>query len=132
MAADFLGRGLPFPLRPDATGRLPYVEGEANIEQSLHLLLLTRLGERVMRPELGSAAPALVFAPGSVLFLRRLEETVRTAILRFEPRIEVIEVRAEVGTDATQVTVLLDYKVLRTQSRHALVYPYYIDRREVF
>lgn len=132
MSADFLGRGLPFPLRPDPTGVLRYVEGQTNIEQSLHILLLTRLGERVMRPEFGSEAPALVFAPGSALFLRRLEESVRGAIREWEPRVDVLDVRAEVmGADETEVTISVDYRVKRTQSRHALVYPFYLTQGRV-
>ena len=49
MSRQFLGRGWRFPILPDSSGRLGYSEGEENVEHSLRVLLLTALGERVMR-----------------------------------------------------------------------------------
>jgi len=131
MAREFLGTGWRFPLLPDESGGLAYTSGEANVEQSLRILLLTRLGERVMRPDYGSEAPRLVFAPGSEQYLRLLESTVRTAVRDFEPRVELIEVRAETEpADESRVTVSIDYRVRPTNSRLNLVFPFYLDRVE--
>ena len=44
MANEFLGRGWRFPILPDETGSLGYVEGQPNVEQSLKILLLTAVG----------------------------------------------------------------------------------------
>ena len=131
MAREFLGTGWRFPLLPDETGGLGYTSGEQNVEQSLRILLLTRLGERVMRPDYGSEAPRLVFAPGSEQYLRLLESTVRVAVRDFEPRVELIEVRAEAEpADESRVTVSIDYRVRPTNSRLNLVFPFYLDRVE--
>jgi Bacteriophage baseplate protein W len=129
MASPFLGRGLRFPLLPDAGGSLGYLEGDENVEQSLRLLLLTAQGERVMRADFGTRAPQLVFAPGSVQFLRLLEDAVRVAVRDFEPRAEVLEVLAEVDpADPTHATVSLAYRVRRSNSRQNLVFPYYLGQ----
>lgn len=131
MAESFIGRGCPFPFLPDVTGSLAFVEGDANVEQSLHVLLLTQLGERVMRPDFGTAAPRLVFAPGSHQFLSLLETTVREAVRDFEPRISLEAVDAETDPeDETQVTVAISYQVRQSNSRFNLVFPFYIDRVE--
>ncbi len=127
MAAEFLGKGWRFPIRPDAAGGLGYVDGDDNVEQSLRLVLMTRLGARVMRPDFGSGAGAAVFAPGSVRALRDLEKTVRDAIRDWEPRVAVLDVAAETNpADETRVTVNIEYRVRRTNSKQNLVFPFYL------
>ena len=52
--SDFLGRGLSFPLRVDPmTGRMEMADYEESIRQAIYLILMTRKGERVMRPDFG-------------------------------------------------------------------------------
>lgn len=131
MAREFLGRGWRFPILPDDSGALGYVDDDVNVEQSLKVLLLTSLGERVMRIDFGTKASRLVFAPGSTQNLRILEETIRDAVRDWEPRVELDEVLAEVDTeDDTRVTVSVDYRVKRTNSRRNLVFPFYLGRLE--
>jgi len=131
MAESFLGRGCPFPFLPDATGSLRFVEGDANVEQSLHILLLTQLGERLMRPTFGTAAPRLVFAPGSLQFLSLLASTVRDAVRDFEPRIDLESVDAEAAPgDETHVTVAIAYRIRASNSRRNLVFPFYLGTVE--
>src|SRR5205823_2087365 len=72
-SGDFRGRGWRFPIYPAANGGLSYVEGDENVVQSLELLLRTVAGERVMRPDLGTTVPTLVFEGDSEQNLHRLE-----------------------------------------------------------
>ena len=126
--AKFLGRGWIFPIQPDSTGRLGYVSGEDNVEQSLRILLMTAPGERVMRPDFGCKAPDLVFAPGSVQYLRLLENTVREAVRNWEPRVEILDVHAEaIPNDESRVLVNIDYKIRGSNARQNLVFPFYLD-----
>ena|SRR5438067_1885824 len=128
MASEFTGAGWRFPILPDATGTLGYVAGDQNVEQSLRILLLTELGQRVMRPDFGCKAGRLVFAPGSVQYLGLLETAVREAIRDWEPRIDLEYVRAEADPDDdTRVSVGLGYKVRATNTRYNLVFPFYLD-----
>jgi phage baseplate assembly protein W len=145
MANEFLGRGWRFPIIPDATGSLGWCEGQPNVEQSLRVLLLTALGERVMRPTFGTEAPRLVFAPGSEQYLRLLEQSIRAAVRDFEPRVDLLDVRAEpgvaepgtmpeagsAGREEARVTVSISYKVRRSNSRFNLVFPFYLGTVEV-
>lgn len=127
MASEFTGTGWRFPILPDATGGLGYVSGDVNVEQSLRILLLTELGQRVMRPDFGCKAGRLVFAPGSLPMLGQLEITVREAIRDWEPRIELESVLAEADpNDATRVSVVVAYKVRATNTRDNLVFPFYL------
>ena len=127
MSNEILGRGWRFPILPDESGGLAYVEGDANVEQSLRILLLTSLGERAMRATFGSKAQRLVFAPGSVQYLGLLETTVREAVRDWEPRVELEQVRAEADArDQRRVTVNIRYRVRRTNTRNNLVFPFYL------
>lgn len=131
MSGEFLGTGWRFPVLPDASGGLGYVEQEENVEQSLVILLQTLVGERVMRYDFGCRAPELVFAPGSVRYLRLLEQTVRDAIRDWEPRVQLDDVRAETAPEDeleydTRVTLRVDYRVRRTNTRQNLVFPFYV------
>jgi uncharacterized protein len=133
VAKEFLGRGWRFPVVPDASGGLGYVEGDDNVDQSLRLLLLTRVGERVMRADFGTGLGTFVFAPGSAQRLRALEREVREATARWEPRVELLDVVAE--QDARQPThanVRIKYRVRRSETRSdiSLVFPYYLPRVE--
>lgn len=131
MAREFLGTGLRFPLLPDATGALGFSSGDANVEQSLHLLLMTAEGERLMRANLGTEAERMVFAPGSERYLRLLETTVQEAVRDWESRVDLIDVRAEIDTaNATRVLVSITYRVRQTNTRHSLVFPFYVGRAE--
>ena len=127
MSASFLGRGWAFPIQPDGTGSLRFAEGQPHVEQSLKVLLLTSLGERVMRPDLGCHAPRLVFAPGSVQHLRLLETSVREAVRDWEPRVELEDVQAEVSQDSeNSVIVHIAYKIRGSNARGNLVFPFYL------
>jgi len=123
----FLGKGWRFPILPDASGCLSYVEGDANVEQSLHVLLMTQLGERVMRSDFGTDAPKLVFKPGSVQFLRLLESSVRRAVVLREPRVDLTDVLAEADPASPfKVTVSISYTVRQTNTSTNLVFPFYL------
>jgi hypothetical protein len=131
MARPILGQGWRFPILPDETGGLGYSADDVNVEQSLRILLMTDLGQRVMRPDFGCKAPRLVFAPGSVQYLRLLETTVREAVRDWEPRVELEDVRAEVDpNEETRVIVSISYLVRQTNSRNNMVFPFYLGGLE--
>ena len=125
--AKFLGRGWGFPILPNGTGGLSYIEGEAHIEQSLKILLMTALGERVMRPGFGCKAPSFVFAPGSDQYQRLLENSVREAVRNWEPRVELESVLAEAANGAeNHIVVNITYKIRSSNARGNLVFPFYL------
>jgi phage baseplate assembly protein W len=127
MNEPFLGTGWRFPILPDESGRLAYAQGEESISQCLVVLLQTALGDRVMRPDFGTEAPQLVFAPGSDQNLRLLEESIRVAVRDFEPRVELDEVLAEADPAAEfVVTVSITYRIRRSNTKANLVFPFYL------
>src|SRR5262245_11049063 len=101
---DFRGTGWRFPIVPRA-GALGYCGGDEGVGESLWLLLKTAVGERVMRPDFGSAVPNLTFEPGSDQNLFAVEHAVRDAVIRWEPRVEILDLT--VSSDDVSVVVAL-------------------------
>ncbi|UOX92722.1 GPW/gp25 family protein [Amycolatopsis sp. FBCC-B4732] len=127
MTEPFLGTGWRFPILPDEAGRLSYAVGETSIEHCLRALLLTATGERVMRPELGTTVQESVFTPGSVQNLRGLERSISDAVKTFEPRVELASVLAETDpADESRVTISVEYRIRRTNTKANLVFPFYL------
>jgi hypothetical protein len=128
MGQDFLGTGWAFPVLPDSSGRLRYVAGQASIQDCLLVLLQTAAGERVMRPDFGTTAPTVVFAPGSPANLRMLEASITSAIQVYEPRVELDSVLAEpVPGQENKVVVSVAYRIRQTNTKANLVFPFYLD-----
>ena len=124
-AVDLLGTGWRFPLRPDAQGGLSYAKAEASIEQSIWLVLGTRLNERQMLPGFGCGLSRLVFGSNDATTRGNVAREVREALSRWEPRIDVVEVRAEAPEPALML-IRIDYRVRSTNAFHNMVYPLYI------
>ena len=129
MDEQFLGKGWAFPLVFENQGRtIRMVDAEEDIRQSLHILLSTELGERVMRPDFGWRRDTLVFEPLSTTFATYLKGEIETAILFYEPRIDLNRVSFNVSANVEGlIEIRLDYTIRTTNSRGNLVYPFYLD-----
>jgi uncharacterized protein len=127
-AVDIIGPGLDFPLRPLADGRMRFVGGDEKIRQSIWLILGTNPGEREMRPEFGCGIHELLFDANTSRLRGIIEETVREALARWEPRIDVLEVRAETPPESrNHLLIRIDYRVRATNALYNLVYPFFIN-----
>ena len=91
---DLIGRGWAFPLGVDARGGIALAEGEEEIRQAILLIVRTRRGARVMRPEFGCRIWELLFGPNDASTWTMAGHHVREALGWWEPRIEVDDVRA--------------------------------------
>jgi len=128
--AEFMGKGWAFPVERNlADGRFEVAEYETSITQAIQIILSTAPGERVMRPNFGCAIHELAFAPNSPATRGMAEHHVREALLRWEPRIEVLDVRA-ITSDRPdeELWIGVDYRVRTTDTRFNFVYPFYLDR----
>lgn len=87
--AALYGRGLAFPLRLTPEGRLAWSDGEANVRESIRLLLLTAQGERLRRPGYGAGLERFLFEPNVPTTWRAIEEAIRRQLAQWEPRVQV-------------------------------------------
>jgi len=127
MAKEFLGRGWTFPVSIDNRGGVSFSRYEEKIRQSILLILETAKGERVMRPHFGCGIHEYVFAVVNSAVLTLVGNSIKEALLKWEPRVEVLSVKP--ATDRLNVGILdisIDYRVRKTNNRANLVYPFYI------
>lgn len=123
---DFLGSGWAFPVGVDARGRIALSRRERDIEEAIIMILLTPKGQRVMRPEFGCRIHELVFAPNDATTEGLAIYYVEEALAMWEPRINVLNVRAEPDAATPErLLIEIEYEVKATYDRRALVFPFY-------
>jgi phage baseplate assembly protein W len=113
------------------SGGIAMVEEHASVRQAILLLLTTKPGERLMRPDYGCDLHRLVFAPNDATTHGLAIHYVRQALLRWEPRIDILRLDAACSeSDPGRVDILLEYRLRRTLHRDTLVIPFSLTREE--
>ena len=127
MADSFLGTGWSFPPSFDKErGETEMLSDVEDIQSSLHILLTTRLGERVMQPTYGCNLDELVFEALSSTFKSFIKDLIKTAILYHEPRIKLNKIELDDSRDLEGIIlIVIDYMVRTTNTRFNYVFPYY-------
>ncbi len=122
-----LGTGVAFPIEPDSNGRVALARDELDVEQAITIILSTVPGERPMRPEFGCAVHECTFATVDALTLERVENAVRAALDRWEPRVETHSVKFDLSrVQEGRLNVEVGYIVRATNSVRNLVHPFYV------
>jgi phage baseplate assembly protein W len=127
-----LGSGLSFPLRVDARGGLALSHEDEDVREAIQVILGTAPGERPMRPEFGCGIHDYVFESVDAYLVGRLEQEVRRALDRWEPRIDVVSVDlslepSRAGAGPEEVVVIdISYRLRATNDVRNLVYPFYV------
>ncbi len=125
--AQFIGTGWAFPPAFDkATGGTVMTSGEEDIFGSLHILLSTTLGERVMRPDYGCNLKDYLFDPVNVSMEAYIKKLVQDAIIYFEPRITLERLNVDFNDNEGKMLIYIEFVVDATNSRANYVYPFYI------
>lgn len=125
---SFLGTGWAFPPSFSRAGGTAMVDDDADIRESLLILLSTRPGERVMRPLYGCDLNALVFEQVSETVVGRIRDAITGAVERCEPRVQVVLVSVLPGPSLEGILPIeLVYRVRATNTMHNLVYPFYVE-----
>jgi phage baseplate assembly protein W len=122
----FLGTGWQFPIRINPQGGLAYISGEEAIRESIWIILATAAGERQMRPTFGCGIHDYVFAPVNTTTRGSIAHQVRQALVNWEPRIDVVDVRVESGGEGNMLLVRVDYRIRGNNAFFNMVYPFYI------
>lgn len=128
MNERIIGRGLAFPVKPTPAGRLTSVTGDDKIRQGLALVLETAVNERQMLPEFGCGVHDLVFEANTELLRNIVRDKVRRALTRWEPRVDVLDVRVETPPEARNYLLIrIDYRVRANNAFYNLVYPFFLS-----
>lgn len=124
---NFIGQGWQFPIKPDFQGRLNYVTGDEEIRQSIWLIMTTAPGERQMRPEFGCGIHELVFDANNAALHGLVQANVQSALVRWEPRIDVLNVRVEAPPEQRNLLLIhVDYRIRANNAISNLVFPFFL------
>ena len=122
---DFLGRGWAFPVCPGPSGDVPTAQDDEKIRQAIWIILATAPGERVMRPDFGCGIHRFVFAVNDAATIGNAVQEVKTALIRWEPRIDLLDVAAHSRSGA-ELLINIRYRVRTSNNLFNLVYPFYL------
>ncbi|WP_437316216.1 GPW/gp25 family protein [Sorangium sp. So ce385] len=107
--------GWPLLPLPDAQGRLRYPTLEESVREMIEVILRTRPGEQLMRPDFGAGLDRFLHEPNTTDTRRRIRELVAASIARWESRalLDRVEVD-EVPGRPSHVRVDIAYRLRRT------------------
>ncbi len=107
--------GWPLFSQPDEYGRLDYPDLETSVRQLIRVILSTRPGEQLMRPDFGGGLDTLLNEPNTLVTRRRIRDLVQDAMTRWERRILLDRVEVwEVDGEPSHVRVEIAYRLART------------------
>jgi len=109
------------PFAIDGRGRTAAVGYDDHVRDMIELLLFTRPGERVMRPDFGCGLADLVFEPNSPELAASLQSSVQASLQRWlGDVIDVVSV--EVDSEESILRILIAYLVRATGAQRADVF----------
>jgi phage baseplate assembly protein W len=113
--------GWPLLPLPDPNGALGWPDLAKSVRDGIRVILSTRPGEQLMRPDFGGGLDRLLHEPNTVATRRQMRDLVRGALEQWERRIllDAVEVW-EVDGAASQVRVEISYRLARTGEPAAL------------
>lgn len=124
---SFLGTGWAFP--PEfvkSQKAVKMISDEEDIKSSLHVLLTTKLGERIMFPGYGCNLEELMFENLDRTLITFVSDLIRTAILYHEPRIDVTKIDiSQTNPLEGKLIIEIEYIIRATNSRINMVFPFY-------
>jgi phage baseplate assembly protein W len=115
-AGQIYGRGLAFPPRVGADGRVAWSEGEANVREAIEIILKTEERERVNLPSFGGGLRRFLFEPNSVATRFQIEDRITKALQAWEPRITVMSISVdEDARDPQSAVATIEYQLVATR-----------------
>jgi uncharacterized protein len=109
------------------------VEGEQDIEQSLHILFTTRMRERVLHHQFGTDFESYLFEDLDQQLLTKLQRMVTEAVETYEPRINLDRVDFLVdANDPGALHIELEFTIKGTNARHNMVFPFNLEEGSLY
>lgn len=114
-------KGIGLPFRKGGTSFPATVEDDDLIADALEAIIMTPVGQRIMRPRFGCNARMYVFENNEAKLRAKVRQEVIRAIQVNEPRVRVVSVG--VTSAENKVTVDIDYLVNRNPGSTTIEIP---------
>jgi hypothetical protein len=125
---ELLGRGWGFPPSfSKSSNETTMISGEEDVASSIHIILHTKFGERVMRNEFGSNIYDLLFEPLNENMKTFMASTLKDSLTINEPRITIKKLTLTQDDPALgRVDIKVEYTLIETNVTNNLVVPFYV------
>jgi phage baseplate assembly protein W len=128
MEQSFLGTGVTFPPQTDpATGKFRMSDGPKSVKESIYLILMTQMGERLTRPKFGTNTAGYVFMDVNQTRLTIMRRELTESILRQEPRVSNVDIHTDMEAQQGYIMINIDYILAQNNRRDNLVFPFYLN-----
>ena len=87
---------------------------ESAIKNAVKNLVLTRHYERPFHSEIGSNANAMLFELATPATSALMEQEITNVIENFEPRVDVLQVKASIYADGNSINVYIVFQIKNT------------------
>ena len=125
MSIELLGKGLSVDFGLDSMGEIKMSSYEKSVEESIYIILSTKIGERVYSSEFGCRIHELMFESNNVRTQTMAKRYVEEALNQFEPRINILNIEV-FSLDEKSINISIEYAVIESNSVNNYVYPFYI------
>jgi phage baseplate assembly protein W len=106
---------------PNGAGQLGYPSLETSVRQRIEVILRTRPGEQLMRPDFGGSLEEFLNQPNTLTTQRRIHDRINDALTRWESRIVLDRVEVnEVPGQPSHLRVEIWYRIKRTNTAQQL------------
>lgn len=118
--------GWKFPVSADlATGRIKTSSYADNVAESIKLILLTKKGERMMKPDFGCNISRYMFDILDITTLKQIELEIEEAIKKWEYRIDNLQVQVQEDSEQEgQLIINVRYNLLNNSEPVIQTYIY--------
>ena len=123
-----LGQSMKFPPQVDpATGRFVVSAGRDSVKESLYLILMTSVGERLMNPNFGTKMMSYTFMDTSLTMLNIFTSELKNTILEQESRISNLDISVDAGSKEGALIININYYLVDSDFMDNFVFPFYIN-----
>ena len=95
------------PLNNDLIG----LKDSSAIARSIRNIVFTQPGEKFFQPEFGSRVSQSLFETADALSAISIRDEIRSSIINFEPRVNLLDVSVNPNPDDNEMNVVIQYEV---------------------
>lgn len=128
MDSTFLGKGMKFPPQINsATGRFAVSSGAIDVKESIYIILMTRIGERFIRPGFGSTLQTYSFMDVNMTNITLMSRDLSNQLISQEPRITDVDITVDAVTREGCLLINIGYRLIESNETENMVFPFYLD-----
>ena len=111
VSKSFKDISMSFKFNP-LSGDLITLKNENAIARAVRNIVSTTPGEQLFAPDFGSSVSEILFENVDNITAVSIRDEIRSSLLNYEPRVELIDVKVDRNFDENQFDVLITYRII--------------------